>query len=371
MVSDHSDHQNKVDGGVQAVTKYLVEALVEIDDIDLHVISFRYGLDRARQVEAEGYTRHHLPGARFGAITGYWKDQRSLSKCLEAIRTDVVQGQGISHDGIVATRSRYPSVLTIHGILQEEALHYSRASRRARHRLQNLLSKHYCIRGAKHTILISPYMENYWGDRLAGERYLIPNPIAPEFFEIIRQAEDGRILFAGRLYQLKGVIDLIHAASKLGEEIPVRVILAGSLDDRSYVEMLRNEVNRLGMQEKVEFRGILDGAELKSELARAAVLVLPSYQESAPMVVQEAMASGVPVVASNVGGIPFQIKDGQSGFLVDPGDVHMLTKRLAQLLADASMCDSFGKEARIHAIDKFRAMSVAKATVDVYRSIIS
>jgi len=371
MIADHSEHDEKVDGGVQAVTKYLVGAMTKLDDIDLHVITFGYGISAMRTIECAGYTRYVLPGKRFGTMTGYWRSQKQLNRILQMIHPDIVHGQGVGHDGIVAARSPYPSVLTIHGILQEEASHFPTARRRARHRVQNELSKHYCIRRAKNTILISPYVAEYWGSLLGGQHYLIPNPIASTFFDIARQEDPGRILFAGRLRSLKGVVDLVRALSMVSIKNKCKVVLAGSLDDREYVKLLKHEVDQAGMTEYVEFKGILDDAALRREFARATVLVLPSYQESAPMVIQEAMASGVPVIATNVGGIPYQLDDGKSGFLVSPGDIDALASRLETLLSKESLRSSFSETAKKHAQNNYRADSVASATVDVYRQILA
>lgn len=94
---------------------------------------------------------------------------------------------------------------------------------------------------------------------------------------------------------------MIRATSKVAKSQTIDLILAGSPDDREYVGKLKNEARRLNVAEFVHFRGVLTEQEMRDELARAAVLVLPSYQETAPMVVAEAMAAGVPVIASNVG----------------------------------------------------------------------
>ncbi|MBT5221023.1 MAG: glycosyltransferase family 4 protein [Woeseia sp.] len=370
MIGDHSDQHGKVDGGVQAVTKYLVNAMKNIADAELHVISHSYGIDTAQTIEEDGYMRYVLPGKRFGTMTGYWQSQFQLGKLLKSIRPDIVHGQGVGHDGIIAMRSPYPSVLTIHGILPEEASHFPSARRRARHRVQNELSKHYCIRNAQHTILISPYVADYWGDLLGGQHYLIPNPTAPGFFEIDRQEERGRILFAGKIRSLKGVTDLVRAAATISIKSELKIVLAGSLEESEYVKLVKHEVDAAGMGGQVDFVGILDDLALRQELSRAAVLVLPSYQETAPMVIQEAMASGVPVIATTIGGIPYQVDDGESGFLFDPGDVDTMAKRIETLLCNRSMRQSFSATAKSRALENYQADSVAAATVEIYKQII-
>jgi len=371
MITDYPDDEGVVDGGVQAVSKYLVKAMAQTGDIHVDVIGFRYGATKSETIRADGYTRHILPGGRFGAITGYWQDQRSLNRLLKTISPDIVHSQGVGHDGTVAARSGYPVVTTIHGIFSEEAKHIESFHRRTRHRLLDMLSEYHCIRHAKHTILISPYVGEHWGDKLSGQKYMIANPVAPGFFDVSRNEENGRILFAGRLYKLKGVADLISAVATVSGTMNAKLVLAGSLDDSDYVEFLKAETRRLGVEKRVEFAGILGEERLLDELSRAAVLVLPSYQETAPMVIQEAMASGVPVIATRVGGTSYQIDDGESGFLVEAGDVEALADRLLRLFSDDQLRIDMGRAARERASDDYRAINVAKATIDVYRKILA
>lgn len=371
MITDHSASEDKVDGGVQAVTRYLVAALTALREIDLHVVGFSYGRGSAEtSVTSNGYTKHVLPGAKLGTVTAFKSDQRELDKCLQRIDPAVVHGQGAGHNGILASRSRFPAVITVHGILAEEARYYSGAGARLRHRLLDRLSERHCIRGGRHTILISPYVADCYEGRLAGRRYLIPNPVADEFFRIPRQDTGRRVLFAGRLYALKGVLDLVRAAAEVARSQEIELVLAGSLADRDYVQKLRTEARRLGIEEQISFRGLLNEEELREELGRSAALVLPSYQETAPMVIAEAMAAGVPVIASKVGGVGYQVRDGETGYLFAPGDVDALSARLLDVLGNRKLRESLGAAGRDFAAREYRAENVARRTVDAYRQAL-
>jgi len=371
MITDHADDADKIDGGVQAVVNYLVSELIEHADLDLHILSFDYGNSDLSTIERDGYTKHVLPGARLGTVSAFWQDQRTLGATLDRIQPDIVHGQGAGHDGIVARRSRFPSVITIHGIMAEEAKHFATVGQRARHRLLNMFSEHYCIRKGQNTILISQYVADYFGGRIAGESYFIPNPIASSFFDIPRAEEPGRVLFAGRLIPLKGVLDLIKATATISQSQAIELVLAGSLEDQQYVDQLQSEVNQLGIKDQVHFPGILDAESLRKELSRASILVLPSYQETAPMVIQEAMAAGVPVIASRVGGTRYQVRDGETGFLIDARDVQALSGRMGILLSNQAMRQSFGEAAKALAQVEYRADAVAKKTIEIYRQILS
>lgn len=370
MIADHPETGDKIDGGVQAVTSYLVHAMTQLQEIELHVLSFRLGTDRVTVNEEPNYVRYSIPFSRFGTLTGFNKDQAALNACLATIRPNVVHSQGGGHDGIVAKRSIFPTVVTIHGILSQEAGLLPGLRRRMRTRIQGWMGERYYIRHASHTILISPYVADHYGPALSGKRYLIPNPVEPRFFNVVRRETPGRILFVGRLCARKGVKDLLLAVSRMAKFSDLHVVLAGSVADKQYVSELRAEVCRLNMTEIVDFRGILRTEELLEELSQCVCLVLPAHQETAPMVIQEAMASGVPVVASNICGIPYQVDDGKTGFLVPPGDFEALADRLSTLLGNGTLREQFGAAARLRAENEYRAATVARKTLDVYRDML-
>lgn len=370
MIADLPDSHGQIDGGVQAVTSYLVSSLCKIPEVELHVLSFRLGIQSTTIKNEPNLVRYYLPFSRLGTITGFAKDQAVLNACLAQIQPHVVHSQGGGHDGIVARRSGYPTVITIHGIGTQEANYLTNLRRRFRTRIQGWMSNYYCIRQASHTIVISPYVASHFGTALKGQQYLIPNPIHEQFFGVVRREVRGRILFAGRLYALKGVKDLLQAVSKLSLPDKPMVVLAGSTADRQYVDELKNEASRLNMSQNVDFRGILTTEELLLELSRSTCLVLPSYQETAPMVIQESMAAGLPVVASDVGGIPYQITDGQNGLLFPSGDVCKLTDCLNSMLTNDNLRLRFSHASRSQAEKEYRASSVAEQTLDVYKEII-
>jgi glycosyltransferase involved in cell wall biosynthesis len=253
--------------------------------------------------------------------------------------------------------------------MAEEAKFFPGAIRRIRHWAVSKLSDHYCIRGGTHTILISPYVAEYFEKRLAGIQHVIPNPIADEFFNIERHDDGNRVIFAGRLRALKGINDLITAVGHIAPSQDVELVLAGSVREHAYVDQLKNQAIRLGIAEKVHFLGLLSVEQLRDELSRSAVLVLPSYQETAPMVIVEAMAAGIPVIATNVGGVSYDVIDGVTGYLIEPADVLALADRLRKLLSDAELRRSFGDAGKRSVIEKNRALRVAERTIEVYRQV--
>jgi len=105
--------------------------------------------------------------------------------------------------------------------------------------------------------------------------------------------------------------------------------------------------------------------------ARADVVLLTSRQETAPLVVSEAMAAGRPLVATRAGGVPLMVRDGVTGFLTDPGDVVGLAQATLALLVQPDRCRAFGEAARAEAEQRFRLAVVVERTMALYDDLIA
>jgi glycosyltransferase involved in cell wall biosynthesis len=151
------------------------------------------------------------------------------------------------------------------------------------------------------------------------------------------------VLFLGRLAAEKGIYDLLQAISALRDAVPdVRLVCAG---DGDRIGVAR-EAERLGIADAVKFTGWVGPSGKRALLENAAVFALPSYSEGMPMSLLEAMAAGVPAVATPVGGIPEVVVDGVSGFLAAPGDAATLTRLLRRLLLDHKLRAGIGAAGR-------------------------
>jgi glycosyltransferase involved in cell wall biosynthesis len=123
---------------------------------------------------------------------------------------------------------------------------------------------------------------------------------------------------------------------------------------------------------RVVFAGhIKDSTQMPLYYQAADVYFHPSRADTAPFSVLEAMASGLPVVATNVGGIPEQVQEGRSGFLVPPGDTMAMAERLGELMADPEQCDEMGRFARSRALEKFDFERQVGDFLDWMRLILS
>jgi glycosyltransferase involved in cell wall biosynthesis len=152
------------------------------------------------------------------------------------------------------------------------------------------------------------------------------------------------ILYVGMLVPSKGVEILIRAFQRIRSVHPdVRLILIGS----GYAEArFRSMVQRLGLGQSVRFVPPMPQAQLAAWMRAARCLVLPSFSEGLGRVVLEAMACARPVVGTRVGGIIELVVDGETGFLISPGDPNGLADHLLLLLNDPILADAMGARGR-------------------------
>ena len=164
---------------------------------------------------------------------------------------------------------------------------------------------------------------------------VIFNALPDEWFQIERRDRGNLLLFAGRLSEIKGVEYLIEAMPIVKREFPdVRLILVGDGELRGKLE---RRVRSFRLGETVTFEGDLDQSMLIPLYSMATALVLPSFYENCPFSILQAFASGVPVVATQIGGINELIDDGETGLLTPPRDSYALASAISRMLADAQL----------------------------------
>ena len=173
-----------------------------------------------------------------------------------------------------------------------------------------------------------------------------------------------RLLFVGRLDQVKGVVVLFDAvASLVAAGAPIHLTLVGDGPQRGDLERRARE---LGIASSVEFAGYRNQEEVQQHLRDTDVFVLPSFAEGVPVSLMEAMAAGLPVVATNVGGVTELVSDGRNGVVVAPGDAAALERAIAGLVADAPLRRRLGEHGRETVRADFDSVTEARRLVTLF-----
>jgi len=189
--------------------------------------------------------------------------------------------------------------------------------------------------------------------------------------------EDRMVLFVGRIEPLKGVDTLIQAMSCLQwkEERPVHLAIIGGDPAASPEEMsaemarLQKLCDDLAVGQTVVFLGKRDQDKLPYYYSAAELVVMPSHYESFGMVALEAMACGTPVIASEVGGLAYLVRNGETGFTIPDQEPETLCEKISWLLNDHHLHETMSRRAVEYAQD-YAWEKIAKQIVDVYKSLL-
>jgi glycosyltransferase involved in cell wall biosynthesis len=229
----------------------------------------------------------------------------------------------------------------------------------------------YCVRRARYLVQPTRYPEEYFDGEVRGHIVDVGNGVQDRFFAVEPQPEPGRVLYAGAVTELKRVLDLVDAFARVRATVPGAALrIAGDAPDGDYLARVRGRVAEHGLEDDVTLLGRLRTDELLEEYRRASLFALVSGQETSPMVVAEAMAASVPIVATRVGGVPYLVDDGRTGVLVGVADVVALGDGIAGLLSDEPRRAELARAARRRAEERFRIADVAARVRAVYRDAL-
>jgi D-inositol-3-phosphate glycosyltransferase len=205
--------------------------------------------------------------------------------------------------------------------------------------------------------------------------YPIPGDEAKMYVGL--KPEDHMILFVGRIEPLKGVDTLIEAMSclRLKDGHRVHLAIIGGDPSASPQEMsaemarLQKLCDDLSVGQTVVFLGKRDQDRLPYYYSAAELLVMPSHYESFGMVALEAMACGTPVIASEVGGLAYLVRDGETGFTVPDQEPELLSEKITWLLNDRELHRTMSQRAVEYAQD-YAWEKIARQIVDVYQELL-
>jgi glycosyltransferase involved in cell wall biosynthesis len=274
---------------------------------------------------------------------------------------------GFDVDGTLA-RPSAPFVVSLKGIAADEARFEEGASRLLLSVLARMEASN--ARRARRVVVPSRYSAEVavreYGlrpDRLR----VVPEPLDPEPWERLHRADHPRpahptILSVARQYPRKDTATLLRAMPTLLERVPtarLRVIGGGP-----ELERLRALRHALGLNDRIRLDGpVSDNGEVRRAYMEAHVFCLPSRQEGFGIVLTEAMAAGLPVVAALAGAVPEVVTDGVTGLLVPPGDVDALARALGHLLTHPDRARDMGLQGR-RWIHRLRPAAVAQRFLD-------
>jgi glycosyltransferase involved in cell wall biosynthesis len=377
---------NAIDWGVRRESTHpcswiinLQRELVKLPGIELHLLTLTPWARRTQQVEKDGATIHVIKnGVPFfykgfpsympiDVVAGYLQDRCLLAKELKKIKPDVVHGHGTENSyALAAVRAGIPAVVSMQGIIAEvnkvnPSLRYRMAEGLERTALQE--AKYVSCRTAFDTGFVRSVNPS-------AHIFQIQEAMNPVYFN--RQwsgCDRKRILFVGSMGKHKGLIYLLQAVKILsGDDPGVELCVVGGTP--AQIDAYRQRCRELGIEQKVEFTGFLNAESIVPLHLSSRIFTIPSLNENSPNVLAEAMVSGMPCVASAVGGIPSMVDDEKTGLLFQSGDVNGLVQQLKRVLYDDGLCRKLGSAAAEVARARHRPETVAKAVLEAYQYML-
>jgi glycosyltransferase involved in cell wall biosynthesis len=197
---------------------------------------------------------------------------------------------------------------------------------------------------------------------------VIPNGVdLKEFQKRNIPKEKYRIVCVSHLKKVKGIEYLIGAMPKVLEKFPeAKLVLIGEGPER---ENLKTQISNLKIENSVEFKGALPHEKIPEELAKSEVFVLPSISEGMGIVIVEAQAVGIPVIGTNVGGIPDIIKNGENGILVEPKNPKELADAIIKIFSEPEFAQKLVKNAKVN-LEKYDWQNIAQKVNSIYQELL-
>lgn len=238
----------------------------------------------------------------------------------------------------------------------------------------------YVMKRVKKSVVLNKPLKDKLVEKGIKEEKLevIPNGVNVDDFnlskdEVERVREKYRlnettVMFAGTITPRKGVEYLIKAAEILKRKDVLFLIVGNTNLDRECVERVMDYAKKNDL--KVKFTGFVPYEDLKALYSACDIFVLPSLEEGFGIVLTEALASGNPLIGTNVGGISMQIRDGWNGFLVEPGDEKQLAERIKYLIDNEEERIRMGKNSRKLAEEEFNWGKIGERYLEVYEEIV-
>jgi glycosyltransferase involved in cell wall biosynthesis len=205
-------------------------------------------------------------------------------------------------------------------------------------------SVQYVVNHCDVIVALSDVFKTFFEDDLHAKKVvIIPNPVENALENhSVRQQGICNFLFLGLVCKSKGIFDLIEVVNEKQNELRGRAkFVIGGIGE---LDKLKNLIKKYGIEDLVESIGWVAGAIKVQKLNEADVFVLPSYIEGLPICILEAETYHLPIISTNVGGIPEIVRPGQNGYLITPGNKEELSAAIIEMVTDSGLREKWGGE---------------------------
>jgi glycosyltransferase involved in cell wall biosynthesis len=340
---------------------------------DVHLACFRRSGPLLREIDAKTVAFSDYPITTLPSSRTLWQ-QMQLSRYVRAHDIRIVHSFGFYANVFAVPAARFAGAKVVVASIRDTGDHLTRMQR-ALQKAACRLADHVLVNAqAVSDVLVK---EGYDGSRIS----VIRNGLDASRFEKAAHRKSVRQEFGlpdaspvvavfARLNPLKGIEYFLEAVSFLSRHFPeVRFLIVGDSMSQAYRQGLEALSDSLGLSACVTFSGFR--GDVPEILTQVSVSVLPSLSEGLSNVVLEAMAAGVPIVATDVGGTSEMVEDGVTGVLVPPRNAVALAHAIASLLADPVRRHAMGEAGRLRVSERFSLQAAVSDTEKLYEGLLS
>ena len=305
---------------------------------------------------------------------------KEMFRDIVALHPDVVHihGTGEFSSALYRAVRNYgiPAVLTVHGLLHEEKKQALRRHPSLKHLYQYIVqtqAEYDLLNDASPIIVDTDYVaraitryHNRYKIASLPQMHVIPQGINEAYYNLKCSNDSKMILCVGAIAPRKGhlyTVEMFNTLRELGTKAKLHII--GSMADRHYYSQLMQKIQASPNCADITLQTNVSQEELFAAYEQAQLFVLHSQEESQGIVLAEAMATGLPIVATNVGGIPDVVESGRSGFLCDFGDTRAMAEMVERLITDQTLWQIYSTHAQ-QAAKRYNWTDIANGITKLY-----
>ena len=382
-----------ISGGTGAYVFYLSHSLQQMGH-NVHVVA----RDKQDSEDTVNEIKVHYITGVGNALTRYWKFARSASKKIKELNEQI--GFDIIHANLplvpsfaIPKQASKAVVCAVHSTWKGEAIVTKKdnpkelnPNEKAMLRFNSVLRSYEkkLMNRSDALIAVSKYTVNELTD-LYGinpeKIHVIYNGVDTQKFkprpnktqlrkQFSLEPDKKIILFVGRLYHRKGLEPLLRSIHQVLKEFSNVTFAISGTGFKEKEESLRNLAKKLDIENHIKFLGYIADEKLPELYSASDIFVLPAIYENFPFAILEAQSSALPVISTNVGGIPEFLEDGKNGFVIEAGDERELTKKLLKLLENPVLAKQMGATGR-ELIEKNLSWDIiTNQVIDLYHKLL-
>jgi len=366
-------------GGIETATFNLLLGLKHCD-LEINVISFNKNLTVVKNVQfSANIVLTCFPYKyKFSTIAEiFFHSSKILANYVKNYNPDIIHIQGNGSRLLVCRKIKNtPIVVTPHAILEFEKKTIKNFLKRINYKIMMYYEKKY-INNITGLIFIAKYYENYFTNKyprlMSMNKMIISNALNPVFFKNIslNNKTENTLVYVGIISPRKNIMILLEALTELKNNNKIfKLLIVGGFFSKDYENKIFKYIKANHLNDQITFLGWQSQKEVINIINDANIFVLPSLIEGLPVSIAEAMALGKTVIASNVGGIPEMIIDGQNGFLFNNNDKNQLIAILYKLYDNSVLLSKIGTIALKSANERYAAATVGSKTMSFYKEIL-